>query len=239
MTGDRDYRIRRCAAVLLAHVVALLLCNTNLETGQAVRLGQTTDVHMEGNVRSTKPRRYPPELMAKLRKINQTQAKARQLVREEELVFENSKKKAKEMKIALKQHLLKVKKQKMWIRQVKSKIEKLEQKKTALKVKYDLDRIKPYLHKAEEHRKELTSEEKKWKSSSSAMTDKVRELESKLKDLSAADEGGGHEDAEKHEDKPADKTGDDDRKKKKSGVEKKKLDVDLDGLLDELDAAQK
>ena len=71
------------------------------------------------------------------------------------------------------------------------------------------------------------------------MTDKVRELESKLKDLSAADEGGGHEDAEKHEDKPADKPDDDDSKKKKNDVEKKKLDVDLDGLLDELDAAQK
>ena len=125
-----------------------------------MRLGQTTDVHMEGNVRSTKPRRYPPELMEKLRNINQTEARARKLVQQEELAFENSKKKAKEMKKALKQHLLKLKKEKMWILQVKSKIKKLEQKKAALKVKYDLDRIKPYLHKAEEHQKELSTEEK-------------------------------------------------------------------------------
>ena len=235
MTRDRNLRIRRCAAMLLTNIVTLLLCNSHFETGQAVRLGQTTDVHMEGNVRSTKPRRYPPDLMAKLRKINQTQAKARRLVQEEELAFQNSKKKAKEMKIALKQHLLKVKKEKTWILQVKNKIEKLEQKKTALKVKYDLDRIKPYLHKAEEHQKELSSEEKKWKSSSSAMTDKVRELESKLKDLSAAEEGGAHKDAEIREDKPKE----DDVKNKKREAKLTKLDVDLDGLLDELDAAQK
>ena len=235
MKWDRNYRIRRFAAMLLTNVAALLLCNSHFETGQAVRLGQTTDVHMEGNVRSTKPRRYPPDLMAKLRKINQTQAKARRLVQEEELAFQNSKKKAKEMKIALKQHLLKVKKEKTWILQVKNKIEKLEQKKTALKVKYDLDRIKPYLHKAEEHQKELSSEEKKWKSSSSAMTDKVRELESKLKDLSAAEEGGAHKDAEIREDKPKE----DDVKNKKREAKLTKLDVDLDGLLDELDAAQK
>ena len=235
MTRDRNLRIRRCAAMLLTNIVTLLLCNSHFETGQAVRLGQTTDVHMEGNVRSTKPRRYPPDLMAKLRKINQTQAKARRLVQEEELAFQNSKKKAKEMKIALKQHLLKVKKEKTWILQVKNKIEKLEQKKTALKVKYDLDRIKPYLHKAEEHQKELSSEEKKRKSSSSAMTDKVRELESKLKDLSAAEEGGAHKDAEIREDKPKE----DDVKNKKREAKLTKLDVDLDGLLDELDAAQK
>ena len=235
MTRDRNLRIRRCAAMLLTNIVTLLLCNSHFETGQAVRLGQTTNVHMEGNVRSTKPRRYPPDLMAKLRKINQTQAKARRLVQEEELAFQNSKKKAKEMKIALKQHLLKVKKEKTWILQVKNKIEKLEQKKTALKVKYDLDRIKPYLHKAEEHQKELSSEEKKWKSSSSAMTDKVRELESKLKDLSAAEEGGAHKDAEIREDKPKE----DDVKNKKREAKLTKLDVDLDGLLDELDAAQK
>ena len=123
----------------------------------------------------------------------------------------------------------------MWILQVKSKIKKLEQKKAALKVKYDLDRIKPYLHKAEEHQKELSTEEKKWKSSSSAMTDKVRELESKLKDLSAAEEGGAHKDAEIREDKPKE----DDVKNKKREAKLTKLDVDLDGLLDELDAAQK
>ena len=139
------------------------------------------------------------------------------------------------MKKALKQHLLKLKKEKMWILQVKSKIKKLEQKKAALKVKYDLDRIKPYLHKAEEHQKELSTEEKKWKSSSSAMTDKVRELESKLKDLSAAEEGGAHKDAEIREDKPKE----DDVKNKKREAKLTKLDVDLDGLLDELDAAQK
>ena len=169
---------------------ALLLCNSHFETGQAVRLGQTTNVHMEGNVRSTKPRRYPPDLMEKLRNINQTEAKARKLVQEEELAFENSKKKAKEMKKALKQHLLKLKKEKIVDTSGKEQNQEAEQKKAALKVKYDLDRIKPYLHKAEEHQKELSSEEKKWKSSSSAMTDKVRELESKLKDLSAAEEGG-------------------------------------------------
>ena len=99
--------------------------------------------------------------MEKLRNINETEARARKLVQQEELAFENSKKKAKEMKKALKQHLLKLKKEKMWILQVKSKIKKLEQKKAALKVKYDLDRIKPYLHKAEEHQKELSTEEKK------------------------------------------------------------------------------
>lgn len=221
--------------MLLTNVAALLLCNSHFETGQAVRLGQTTNVHMEGNVRSTKPRRYPPELMEKLRNINETEARARKLVQQEELAFENSKKKAKEMKKALKQHLLKLKKEKMWILQVKSKIKKLEQKKAALKVKYDLDRIKPYLHKAEEHQKELSTEEKKWKSSSSAMTDKVRELESKLKDLSAAEEGGAHKDAEIREDKPKE----DDVKNKKREAKLTKLDVDLDGLLDELDAAQK
>ena len=113
--------------MLLTNVVALLLCNSHFETGQAVRLGQTTNVHMEGNVRSTKPRRYPPELMEKLRNINQTEAKARKLVQQEELAFENSKKKAKEMKKALKQHHKT--EGRSWVLQVKSKIKKLEQKK--------------------------------------------------------------------------------------------------------------
>ena len=67
------------------------------------------------------------------------------------------------------------------------------------------------------------------------MTDKVRELESKLKDLSAAEEGGTHKDAEIREDKPKE----DDVKNKKREAKLTKLDVDLDGLLDELDAAQK
>ena len=143
------------------------------------------------------------------------------------------------MKKALKQHLLKLKKEKMWILRSRTKSRSWS-KESSAKVKYDLDRIKPYLHKAEEHQKELSSEEKKWKSSSSAMTDKVRELESKLKKLSAAEEGGAHKDAETHEDKAhEDKPNDDDDKKKKTEVKKKELNVDLDGLLDELDAAQK
>jgi len=231
-----------CKQSLLISVTIIVFACT-LNSINAIRLGQKAHVHTQGNIRSTSNKRYPPELMAKLRKINQTQARARQAIADEKAVFETGRKKANEMKDALKAQILQVKKQQKWIVSMEGKVKKLEEKKKALKLKYDLDRIKPILKKAKERQKELSSQQEKWKSSSSAIKDKVAELESKLQNLSLdGDEDRKKNQADEEDEKKKEKKEgeeDDEKNKKNNKGAKKKIDVDLDGLLDELDNAEK
>ncbi len=227
-------------SILISVTIIVFACTLN--SINAIRLGQKANVHTQGNIRSTSNKRYPPELMAKLRKINETQAKARQAIADEKAVFETGRKKASEMKDALKAQVLKIKKQEKWIVSMEGKVKKLEEKKKALKLKYDLDRIKPILKQAKERQKELSSQQEKWKSSSSAIKDKVAELESKLQNLSVSDDDDEKQKANQSDKEDGNKEegdADDEKKKKNDKGAKKKIDVDLDGLLDELDKAEK
>ena len=255
------YSIRNVYNMYMVYFIMMLFINIviilNISPIYAIRLGQKNNVHNKGNIRSTTNKdlpRYPPDLVAQLRKINQTQAKARQAIANEETIFQDSKKKAKEIKAELKTQIIKLKKQQKWILSIKAKVEKLDEKKKALKLKYDLDRIKPILKQAKEKQKELSSQQQKWKSSSTAIKDKVQEIESQLSSLSGGGgDGDDNNNNEEEKKKSSSSTKNSEQKSnekdnkvvgaandtKKDNDKKKKLGVDLDGLLDELDASNK
>ena len=171
----------------------------------------------------------PPEVQKEIEKLTKAQQKANDAIEKQTAIYEKSKEHVSELKNILRKALLDAKKQKQWISKTKNMVEKLEKQKKSVRLNYDLQRIKPILKAAKAHQEQLLKEQKKWKSSSSEVSDRVRQIELELAKLKKNEDGMKDSTKTRKQNPSGDKTKDKNTKKEAKNI---------DNLLNELEGIE-
>ena len=133
------------------------------------------------NIRT--PTTMPPEFLAELKKLNATEVKVRDQIRQQESELEKQKKTLKTYKEQVRNQAVTVSHVEEWLKKAQASIGRIERAKQAVEVKFDLQRLRPFVNLAKQRREKLLAQSEKIGSAHKEVSDRVESLENQLREL--------------------------------------------------------
>ena len=127
----------------------------------------------------------PPEFQTQIDKLNATETKVRKQIQLQETELKTKKTMLKSTEEKVRRELKEVSGIEKWIVRAQKGIDHLTKAKEAVHVRYDLQRLRPFMKLAASKREKLKSEALKVSSAHKEVADRVSRLENQLKGLQA------------------------------------------------------
>jgi chromosome segregation ATPase len=132
------------------------------------------------NIRTTP---MPPEYVKELGKLNATEAKVRAKIQLQESDLEVQKTTLTKYKEQVRTQETTVAQVEEWLKKAQASIGRIERAKQAVEVKFDLQRLRPFVNLAKQKREKLLAQSEKIGSAHKEVSDRVESLENQLREL--------------------------------------------------------